>query len=174
MVYGLRGAPTASPSGITGAANKGSSARQNTSPTVVVQCHGARTRLGPRGGGRLRVCPLTPSRRLHCLLYRRSRPAPLTARIQHGSRRGRQASCSEPSRATRHAAQSETHREAWDPRGDSEATDSSTVGDASPEMRFPRRRAGSRKEVCLPGWKRIGRAKCEAFTVSASSRRGGC
>ena len=32
-----------------------SSARQNPSPTSVVQCHGARTRLGPRGGGRLRV-----------------------------------------------------------------------------------------------------------------------
>jgi len=32
-----------------------SSARQNASPTVVVQCHGARTKPGPRGGGRLRV-----------------------------------------------------------------------------------------------------------------------
>ena len=35
--------------------NKGSSARQNASPTSVDHCHGARTRLGPRGGGRLRV-----------------------------------------------------------------------------------------------------------------------
>jgi hypothetical protein len=32
-----------------------SSARQNASPTSIVQCHGARTRRGPRGGGRLRV-----------------------------------------------------------------------------------------------------------------------
>ena len=31
------------------------SARQNASPTFVAHCHGARTRLGPRGGGRLRV-----------------------------------------------------------------------------------------------------------------------
>jgi hypothetical protein len=32
-----------------------SSARKNASPTFVVHCHGARTRGGPRGGGRLRV-----------------------------------------------------------------------------------------------------------------------
>ena len=37
---------------------QGKSARQNTSPAFVVQCHGARTRYGPRGGGRLRFCPL--------------------------------------------------------------------------------------------------------------------
>ena len=34
---------------------QGSSARQNASPTSVVHCHGAQTRLGLRGGGRLRV-----------------------------------------------------------------------------------------------------------------------
>ena len=38
-----------------GSANKRSSARQNASPTSVVQCHDARTRHGPRGWGRLRV-----------------------------------------------------------------------------------------------------------------------
>ena len=32
-----------------------SSARQNASPTSAGHCHGARTRCGPRGGGRLRV-----------------------------------------------------------------------------------------------------------------------
>ena len=32
-----------------------SSARQNASPTSIVHCHGAQTRLGLRGGGRLRV-----------------------------------------------------------------------------------------------------------------------
>ncbi len=47
-------ADTSSPRS-TGSANKGSSARQNASPTSVVQCHGAQTRLGLRGGGRLRV-----------------------------------------------------------------------------------------------------------------------
>src|SRR5688500_15783304 len=30
-----------------------SAARQNTSPASVVHCHGARTKSGPRGGGRL-------------------------------------------------------------------------------------------------------------------------
>ena len=41
--------------GSTGSANKGRSARQNASPTAVLHCHGAQTRRGLRGGGRLRV-----------------------------------------------------------------------------------------------------------------------
>jgi hypothetical protein len=36
--------------GSIGSANK-SSAWQNTSPAFVAQCHGARTKSGPRGGG---------------------------------------------------------------------------------------------------------------------------
>jgi hypothetical protein len=62
------------PPGRTGAANKGSSAWQNTSPATVALCHGARTRDGPRGGSRLHVLSASPSRRLHCLPHRHVRP----------------------------------------------------------------------------------------------------
>ena len=60
---------------------QGRSARQNASPTAVAHCHGAQTRLGLRGGVGSAFCPLTPSRRLHCLLHRRSRPATRTVAL---------------------------------------------------------------------------------------------
>ena len=58
----------ASPPGSTGSANKRSSARQNTSPTLLFTGMALRPGLVFAEGVGSAFCLLTPSRRLHCLL----------------------------------------------------------------------------------------------------------
>ena len=53
---------------------QGKSARQNTSPACDVECHGARTRCGPRGGGWLRVLSTVAVAPPSLFAYRHSRP----------------------------------------------------------------------------------------------------
>ena len=116
-------------------------------------------------------CPLTPSRRLHCLLYRCSRPTPRTTSPRTGalssetprvSLAGETGFLKQTMRATRRTAQPETHREACDPRGDREATDSSTVGDTSPGDAFPASSSWFAAGSVSPRLEGRTCAKCEA------------
>ena len=79
-------------------------------------------------------CPLTPSRRLHCLLQRHSRP--MTPQRPRSRKAGESRLLKRTMRATRITAQPETHRKA-ETRVAVRRTDSSTVGDTSPRDAFP-------------------------------------
>ncbi len=83
-------------------------------------------------------CPLTPSRRLHCLLYRRSRPAPLTARIQRGSRRGDRLPAA-------------SHRERRDTRRSRKRIGRREIRMATAKKRTPRPSATPRREMPSAG-----------------------
>ena len=130
---------------------QGSSARQNASPTSVVQCHGAQTRFGPRGGGRLRV--LSPDAVAPPSLFASpALPADAAHRAlrvveRRSSRRQTLAEVNHASDARRNRKRIGSVGSAFDTRsrdksaGPVRNTDSSTVGDTSPRDAFPRRRA---------------------------------
>jgi len=148
-----RASDQAATSGSTGSANKGSSARQNVSPTSVAHCHDARTRLGPRGGGRLRVLSpaavAPPSLFAAPVLPADAAPSAHVARHDRTREPAKQACCSEPSRATRIMAQQGNASggvgSAWPLR----SSNSSTVGDMSPGDAFPASSSLVRGRKCV-------------------------
>jgi len=100
-------------------------------------------------------CPLTPSRRLHCLLYRRSQPTPLAMRTSAGpSISSRGETIPEANHRERRDVPRSRKRIGRRVRRVATATPRTLRPSATPrrEMRFPRRRAGSRQEASLPGW----------------------
>ena len=127
-------------------------------------------------------CPLTLSRRLHCLLYRRSRPTP--AHRAHAAQPGATVA-GETGFLTR-AIASDATRGVARKRIGRRAIRVATAKQRTPrpsatprrEMRFPRRRAGSRKGSLSHRWAvHHGLAKCEAEPLPrrrAGSRQEAC